>query len=62
MLSRRLLALPEPARLGLVIALSFSLTALGQVLLGLWANGELGSITRRDESNFEIAVWAAWRV
>lgn len=54
--------LPEPARLALVIALSFSLDALGRVLLDRLTNDELGSIEKRAESKPEIAVWAVWKV
>ncbi|KAK0623550.1 hypothetical protein B0T14DRAFT_428249 [Immersiella caudata] len=54
--------LPEPARLGLAIALSFSLNALGQTLLGRLTNDELGGTARVAESKSETAVWAAWKV
>jgi hypothetical protein len=63
LLSRQYLdRLPEPARLGLVIALSFSLDALGRALLDRLTNDELGGIVTVAESRFEIAVWAAWKV
>ncbi|KAK4456288.1 hypothetical protein QBC34DRAFT_481365 [Podospora aff. communis PSN243] len=63
LLSRQFLdRLPGPARLGLVIALSFSLDAVGRALLGRQTNDELSGIARVAESKSEIAVWAAWKV
>ncbi|KAK0646603.1 hypothetical protein B0T16DRAFT_327879 [Cercophora newfieldiana] len=62
-LSKRLLdPLPEPARLGLAIALSFVLDLAGQALLTWATNDELANIARRAESKTEIAVWAVWKI
>ena len=54
--------LPEPARLALVVVLSFAITALGDSFVDFGTNRELDSIARRPESKAEMAVLASWKM
>lgn len=60
--SRRASRLPSYVQFPLVIILSFSLSSLGYSMLNEGTRGELAAIAKVPESNYQVALLAAWRM
>lgn len=60
--SRRVSRLPGSVQFPLIVLLSFSLSSVGYSFLNESTRGELATVTRAPETNFEVAILALWRM
>ncbi|KAB5570230.1 hypothetical protein GE09DRAFT_1055101 [Coniochaeta sp. 2T2.1] len=59
---RRTSKIPASLQFPLIVLLSFSLSSLGYSFLNESTRGELATVTKAPESNFEVTLLAVWRI